>query len=127
MRLRAPVAGGVVRYQLLSAGFKNLLLTRVYCKFLDFPWSSHHTAAVRKRVRIAVAVLVVFLMGTVGWCLLPSPEREPIYQGRGLRAWLWEYYNGGNLVGVTNAVREMGTNAIPTLLRMLRKRDSFLA
>jgi hypothetical protein len=62
-----------------------------------------------------------------------SHEREPVYQGKGLRAWLGEYYdwgfssatvarNGRNAAEA--AIQHIGTNAIPTLLDMLRKKDA---
>jgi HEAT repeat protein len=85
----------------------------------------------RKRVQVALAILSVALVSVIVWH--GSHEREPVYQGKGLRAWLGEYYdwgfssstvarNGRNAAEA--AVRQIGTNAIPTLLDMLRKKDS---
>ncbi len=84
----------------------------------------------RKRVQVALAVLVVALISVTGWQVLR--KREPVYQGKGLREWLIEYSRGSNTgtekqVQARNAVRRIGTNAIPTLLTMLRERDSTLA
>ncbi len=86
----------------------------------------------RKRLQIAVAVLLVGLLSGITWGLLR--EREPVYQGRSLGSWL-----EGFSLSPTNrfqpimeqpqwraseqAVRAIGTNSIPTLLRMLRLRD----
>jgi hypothetical protein len=75
----------------------------------------------RKRVYVALAVVLVALISVVDWQLLRSQEREPVYQGKRLSVWLHDYSDTGE---VTNAVRQTGTNAIPTLLKMLRKKDS---
>jgi len=88
-----------------------------------------------KRVHIALAVVLVTLAATIAWQVLR--EREPIYQGKRLSAWLKAYRLHG-LAGVETwqvrqeqqeadeALRQAGTNALPTLLRMLRAQDSAL-
>jgi HEAT repeat protein len=102
----------------------------------------------RKRVHIVLAVLLVMLAGVAAWQGLR--EREPVYQGKSLSKWLEDYTAlrgaftlGGATVGfvgagggmqgyrfdsakVDAAVRQIGTNALPTLLRMLRVKDSAL-
>ncbi|MDB6112063.1 MAG: repeat protein [Pedosphaera sp.] len=71
----------------------------------------------RKRSRILLVVLLVAGLGGRAWQVLRP--REPNYQGKPLSYWL------GKSVGMgAAAVRQTGTNAIPTLLRMLRARDS---
>ena len=87
------------------------------------------------RVHIALAVLLVMLVGVIGWQVLHL--REPIYQGKRLSSWL-EAYKLYGVAGVETwqvrveqqeadeAVRRIGTNALPTLLRMLRAKDSAL-
>jgi HEAT repeat protein len=85
----------------------------------------------RKRVRITLAVLLVALVGLVVWQVLREPE--PVYQGKGLRTWLRECRESG-YIGLEeqveapplarHAVRTIGTNAIPFLLKMLGKKDS---
>jgi HEAT repeat protein len=89
----------------------------------------------RKRVQIALAVLLVFLAGVITWQGLRL--REPVYQGKRLSSWL-EAYRLHGVAGVETwqvrteqqmadkAVRKAGTNALPTLLRMLRAKDSAL-
>jgi hypothetical protein len=87
----------------------------------------------QKRGKIALAVLLVALAGVSAWqglCL-----REPVYHGKRLSSWLRAYRLHG-LAGVEtwqvraeqqmadDAVRQAGTNALPTLLRMLRAKDS---
>jgi HEAT repeats len=94
-----------------------------------------HTAAMRKRVYIALAVVLVILAGVAAWQGLR--QREPVYQGRRLSDWLAAYKMEG-LAGAETwqvreeqqkaeeAVRHAGTNALPILLRMLRANDSAL-
>lgn len=87
----------------------------------------------QKQVRIALVVLLIGLLGVIVWQGLGDRESEPMYQGKSLRGWLHEYATGLNS-GVEkqvrarntaeDAVRKIGTNAIPTFLRMLRKKDS---
>ena len=77
----------------------------------------------RKRVRIALAVLFVGGLGLVAWPILR--EREPSYQGKPLSSWLEN--DDGSLEAEQNAqraVEKAGTNSIPTLLTMLRQSDS---
>ena len=89
----------------------------------------------RKRVQIALGVVLVILAGVIGRQVLRL--REPIYQDRRLGDWLAVYKMAG-LAGVETwqvrveqqkadeAVRHAGTNALPILLRMLRANDSVL-
>jgi HEAT repeat protein len=105
----------------------------------------------RKRHRIALAVLVVALVGVVVWQVLCSQEPEPFYHGKPLSAWLEQYYDalenpespmtgGPTVTGVTAdglggeesakqaeaALRTIGTNALPVLLLMAKAHDSAL-
>ena len=86
----------------------------------------------RKRLQIALALLFVVLVSAIVWQGLRSREREPVYQGKRLRVWLGEYdaWTPYGAIEARNtaeaAIRQIGTNAIPTLLNMLRKKDSFL-
>ena len=86
----------------------------------------------RKRVGIALAVVLVALGGVVGFQILCPQEREPVYQGRALRFWLRDYA-GWDIgpktwaeakVRAEDAVRQIGTNAIPNLLKMVSKTES---
>jgi HEAT repeat protein len=89
----------------------------------------------RKRVHIALVVLLLILAGVSVWQGLR--RREPVYQGKRLSSWL-EAYRLHGVAGVETwqvraeqqkadeAVRQVGTNALPTLLRMLRAKDSAL-
>src|SRR5258706_15094695 len=76
-----------------------------------------------KKRGLLLAVLFVALAGGLVWML--SRPAEPVYQGKPLSAWLAEF-NGGPVD--TNqaafvAFRELGTNAIPALLKTIQSGD----
>src|ERR1017187_5631317 len=101
-----------------------------------------------KRVYIVLAVVLVMLAGGIAGQVLR--ERAPGYRGGSFSNWLAGYEPlpgvfvlGGPTVGfvgagggppgyhfdsrkVDAAVRQIGTNAVPTLFRMLRAKDSAL-
>jgi hypothetical protein len=95
-----------------------------------FPPPSAHNAVMRKRVYIALAVLLVALAGVITWQVLR--EREPVYQGKRLSAWLkqygtnhWAAGSGGELdKQAETAIRQIGTNAIPLYLSIITTRES---
>lgn len=86
----------------------------------------------RKRVRIALAVVFVAVGGVVGFQILCPQERGPVYQGRALRFWLRDYagWDIGPTAwaeaknGAEHAVHQIGTNAIPSLLEMVARTES---
>jgi hypothetical protein len=85
-----------------------------------------------KRVQIALAVFLAVVIGVVGWTTFSF--REPIYQGKSVSKWLEGYSFQPNpsiplrerqeWQQADRAVRHLGTNAIPTLLRVLRATDA---
>src|SRR5260370_9464727 len=81
-----------------------------------------------RRDRLLLLILVAGLLGGVVWLVLrPS---EPVYQGKPLSYWLL-VYDPSTGIGVESntadqLLRQLGTNIIPTLCRMLRARDSEL-
>lgn len=86
----------------------------------------------RKRLQIALAVLLIAIAGVIAWRVLHSREREPVYQGKRLSVWL-EQYGTNHFPTVRDgplgkeaetAIRQIGTNAIPTYLRMITTRES---
>ncbi len=81
-----------------------------------------------KKKRISFVVLVLSVLSFLAWEVFRG--REPVYQGKTLTEWLEVYNTGGqtetNYAKTREAVEHVGTNAIPTLLRMLRKTDSRL-
>jgi HEAT repeat protein len=84
-----------------------------------------------KKRRILLAALVIVGLGLLAWFILPSNQPpEPVYLGKTLTAWLKE---GSGSVGsdviaeseqqAAEAVGHVGTNAIPTLLYLLRVKN----
>jgi hypothetical protein len=58
--------------------------------------------------------------------ILLSPASEPIYQGKKLTVWLGELNaSKGTNDPAAQAVRGLGTNALPTLIRLIDRRDYF--
>ena len=76
-----------------------------------------------KRVHIALAAVLLALAGVMAWLVLR--EREPVYQGEPLSFWLeGNEFNSMNSGQIDALVRQIGTNSLPNLLRMLRAKDS---
>jgi HEAT repeat protein len=72
----------------------------------------------RKRLYLVYGVLLVAALGWALWQAMRQPrEIEPVYRGKPLSNWLFEQE-------ANDAVCQAGTNAIPTLLRLLRAKDS---
>lgn len=82
-------------------------------------------AGLRNRWR--VGLVVVLTLAAIGAVLYYSRTNEPSYQGRGLSQWLSDIENArDDREPAMNAVRQIGTNAIPYLLGMMRAEDSKL-
>jgi HEAT repeat protein len=78
----------------------------------------------RKRVQIALTLLLVAVGGVIAWQVLR--QREPVYQGKPLSHWLQSYGPDSDSAEVDDAVHTIGTNAIPALLGMLQAKNSGL-
>jgi hypothetical protein len=81
----------------------------------------------RKVPQIALAVSLVAAGGVIAWQVLR--EREPVYQGKRLSAWLEGYDFPKNQQAwqqTDEAIRQIGSKATLTLLQMLRVSDSAL-
>jgi hypothetical protein len=79
----------------------------------------------RKRIVVSLAILLVVVLGIVIWQVLRLPGPDPVVDGKPLTQWMDGYVGGPSATATANQVLEkVGTNAIPTLLRMLQKRDS---
>ncbi len=79
-----------------------------------------------KRAGILIATVAVISAVTGTWL---AWNREPVYQGKSLTAWLEEidYQQSPRDEKSSNAieaVRQIGTDALPRLLKMLQARDS---
>jgi len=81
-----------------------------------------------KKKRLLIIAAVVFVVAVLAVFLWPG-EREPEYQGKQLSEWLEVYdrqYQHRNrpsdveVLQAWDAVREMGTNCVPQLLRWIR-------
>jgi hypothetical protein len=75
--------------------------------------------------RLILTLLPVALLGALAWFIFRAPP-EPSYQGKPLRKWL-ALYTQGTIINTNQqadeAVRHLGTNALPTLLQLLQDRD----
>jgi HEAT repeat protein len=89
-----------------------------------------HNRRMRSARRLLFAVALVGILSWFAWFILKP--REPSYQGRSLSNWLEEASEGGFGIypdarpEAVNAIRQIGTNAIPTLLKMAKAKDSKL-
>src|SRR5580698_7244640 len=83
-----------------------------------------------KRGRVLIAATAITVLTVLAWTLLHAPAPEPVYNGKPLSYWLQGFGNVSKNTTLPNdgeataAIRQIGTNAIPTLLRMLRAHDS---
>ena len=95
----------------------------------------------RKRICIALAVLLVALAGVIArQGLRASREKEPIYDGKPLSVWLSIYYDAMvgshpyvrpeeqvnwtlHVASVKHAIQHIGTNALPVLIERLQAQD----
>lgn len=81
-----------------------------------------------KTKTIILATLAIIVLTLLTWRI--SRPAEPTYQGRKLSSWLGDYnpisYSDPELKrpAADAAIRHIGTNAIPTYLRILRETDS---
>ena len=82
----------------------------------------------RKRwIRVGVLSVLLALTSTAVLTFYTARSEAPRYEGKSLRTWLENYHpteDRVNWAKVGEAVRFFGTNAVPTLLRMLQANDS---
>ena len=84
----------------------------------------------QKRVKLVIAVLLIVGLGAMAWliCYLEKPVTpDPVYRGKRLSEWLNDLNSPtpGLPASATEAIRQMGTNAIPRLLREASVHNSF--
>src|SRR5262249_45486990 len=74
--------------------------------------------------QIALAAFVITVAGVAVRPIILRQAPEPVYNGKGLHLWLQEYYEKRKNAA-RHAIQQIGNNAIPTLLSMLRARDFY--
>ena len=72
---------------------------------------------------IALSVILFALAAGIVWSSLSGPE--PAYQGKSLSYWLESAF-GSDKPQSGKAILEIGTNAVPALVRKLQAQDSLL-
>jgi hypothetical protein len=92
-----------------------------------FRLGSVRTAIMRNR--ILLAALLAAVLGAAAWLILHSRAPDPVFQGKPLSHWLvdfdrWDQANTN--APVVLAIRALGTNALPMVVRMSLWRDSSL-
>jgi hypothetical protein len=81
-----------------------------------------YTDSMRKPVKFRLAILLLVGAGALVWKTLHI--EEPVYQGKRLSGWLADLdLNGRSPDQARQAVRAIGTNSFPVLLRMLSTKD----
>src|SRR5215471_6422315 len=90
--------------------------------------SISHTSCMRTRSGVGLALFLLATFAAIALMLLRQPQSEPIIQGKRLSVWLTGYQTQGvnpqAWAKADEILLAVGTNAIPTLLRMLRQQDS---
>jgi hypothetical protein len=83
-----------------------------------------------KRLSIAIGLILASVLGLLVWQV--SGPREPVFEGRTLTSWLDHHvessdarppYNSPGWKKADAALRSVGSNAVPTLLKMIRAKD----
>ena len=73
------------------------------------------------------ALVIVVVGSLLAWAWMPPRHEEPVYQGKTLREWLMVHVShvqkSEEAKEAEAAIRNIGTNGIPTLLRMLQASD----
>lgn len=86
-----------------------------------------------KKRSIALFILLAAIFGGLTWVVFQLHEPDPVYQGKTLDYWLTGYNSQNYHLAhpdvpawehASEAIRQMGTNAIPRLLRKLQMRES---
>jgi len=86
--------------------------------------------------RLSLTLLILAVVGGLAWAVLaphgPPQPPEPVYEGRPLGYWLHGFddravsapnTNPPTFTEAVDAMNSVGTNAMPTLFRLLRARD----
>src|SRR6267143_144042 len=76
---------------------------------------------------IVVGISIACAFGAILFLIHPKPPPEHAYQGKALHQWLKDFdANEGSAQysGAESAIRQIGTNCLPTLIFYLRRKDS---
>ena len=81
-----------------------------------------------RKFKFGLCMLLVFILilGGVLWLTLSRSEPEPTYQGKPLHAWLKGFdaaQESPEYAAAQEALRQIGTNALPPLIRYLYRKD----
>jgi hypothetical protein len=109
-----------------------------------FDWFHNAAGVMLWRMRTRRIIAIIFLAGLIIATFYALAPREPEYKGRSLSSWLgalddgyqytgltWQSWNQQTVpkperAGAEEAIRQMGTNVLPYLLRAVTNRDSAL-
>src|ERR1700722_17756557 len=102
------------------------------CMFMFGAGAEFVRSEMKKRKYILAAGVFAMVAGVIAWLTLRT--RGPEYAGKSLTAWLedfscriddvWVPVEGVGHDRAVLAIREMGTNAVPYLVKMLNRQDS---
>ena len=80
----------------------------------------------KKHFRKILALALLFITGAIAWLALRPDEQEPSYQGKPLHVWLKGFdasQGSAEYAAAQEAIKQIGTNALPTLISYLRRTD----
>lgn len=85
----------------------------------------------KRRKHILLFGLVAVLLGSLSLVVAFSRRpADPVYEGQPLSKWVADYSSRSATLGSKmwdrRAIREIGTNGLPLLLKMLKRRDSVI-
>ncbi|MDB6068145.1 MAG: repeat-containing protein [Pedosphaera sp.] len=90
-----------------------------------------HNAAMRKRFRIAVAILCVAILAGIAWVFVPPTQPagpEPVYKGRPVSVWVSEIWMANEEENPQfKEVVAIGEPAVPYLIKRLKDPRPFYA
>src|SRR6478736_3856380 len=96
-------------------------------------WPRHEIRAgmgMSRRIGIVTGLLLAGVVGSLLW--RACGPREPVFEGRALTSWLDHHvassaasppFGSPGWKKADEAIRRIGTNAIPTLLAMIRAKE----
>lgn len=80
----------------------------------------------KRNARIGAGILIALVIGGIVWLGIGVEKVEPSHQGKSLRAWLKGFeasHGSAEYAAAEAAIRQMGTNVLPFLIRDLQRPD----